>query len=267
MFLTDCHTHSLASPDGFVSMRRMAEAAQAAGVSVLTLTDHYDLLTLDGSARVLSYDWTPVRQEREEMLAAFGDKIELPMGIELGMAQIAPEAAKKVLAQAELDLVIGSIHNRREENGGADFYCGSYQDPTFCHATLDDYFSSMEELAPLDVYDVLGHVIYPLRYMERDGQQISLAPHMEQIREILRIAVQSGHGIEINTYRGQTVEPWREILLLYRDVGGEILTTGSDAHRPEGVGKGIAEAYALMKETGFRYVTVYRQREPVFYKL
>jgi len=267
MYLTDSHAHSRVSPDGFVPMTEMARAALAAGMAALTLTDHCDLLATDGSARTLQYDWTPVLAEREAMLARYGTRLDLPLGVELGMAQIDPPAARRILAQPGLDFVIGSIHNRSEAAGGGEFYYGTYHDPALCHATLDDYFTSMEALAPLDVYDVLGHINYPLRYMERDGQTMSLAPYHARIRAILRTVAEHGRGIELNTFRGKGVAPWRALLALYKEVGGEIITVGSDAHRPESVGGGVAEAYALLEDLGFRYVAVYHDRTPEFYKL
>jgi len=267
MYLADCHTHSRCSPDGFVPMTEMAAAAAAAGFSCLAITDHCDLLELDGSHRKLTYDWTPVLSEREELLAQFGDKLSLPFGIEFGMGHIDPEAAHRILSQPGLDFVIGSIHNHQEKSGGKDFFYGAYTSEAYCHATLDEYITSVKALASTDVYDVLGHVIYPLRYMERDGQHISLETYLPRIRSILQTAVEHGRGIEVNTYVGKTVKPWREVLALYKEVGGEIITVGSDAHRPEGVGAGIPEAYDLLRDMGFRYIATYKARVPQFYKL
>lgn len=80
----------------------------------------------------------------------------------------------------------------------------------------------------------------------RDGQSVSLDRYMDAIREILKTVVETGHGIEVNTYNGRTVSDWRPILDLYREVGGEILTVGSDAHAPRNVARGIRDAYALI---------------------
>lgn len=79
----------------------------------------------------------------------------------------------------------------------------------------------MSVLACTDLYDVLGHIIYPLRYMHTP---VSLERYRETIRTILRKVVEGGRGIEINTYRGRTIADWRPILELYRDCGGEIVT-------------------------------------------
>ena len=66
---------------------------------------------------------------------------------------------------------------------------------------------------------------------------------------------------------GQTLEPWLPVLRDYKDLGGEIITVGSDAHAPEPLGKGLREAYAMMADCGFRYVAVYHQRKPEMIRL
>ena len=129
-----------------------------------------------------------------------------------------------LLRQPELDFVIGSIHNLSPQAGGEDFYYADYTDPAVCAAALDNYIASLEALAPRpELYDVLGHIIYPLRYMPPEA---SLAPFWDRISALLRTAVQYGRGIELNTCRGTTVAEWRELLALYRSLGGEIITVG-----------------------------------------
>ena len=269
MYLTDLHTHSILSPDGHAPLAEMAGAAVRAGLSALCLTDHCDLLSGDGK-RTLTYDWAPGLVQFAETAPQFGDKLTLRLGLELGEAYVSPAHARTILADAgdKLDFVIGSIHNDREENGGGEYYYMKFAAPDQCYAALDGYFTSMEELVELaDCYDVLGHIIYPLRYMERDGQDISLARYRDRLAHILRTAIGCGKGIEVNTNRGKTVEPWRDILALYRDLGGELVTVGTDAHFPEHVGLGVTEAGALLKACGFDRVAVYTRRTPELHQI
>ena len=79
--------------------------------------------------------------------------------------------------------------------------------------------------------------------------------------------VAHGKGIEVNTYRGKTLSEWKPVLELYRACGGELVTTGSDAHVTSSVGKGIPEAMELLRSCGFRYVTTYERRQPQQHKL
>lgn len=267
MYLTDLHTHSILSMDGNVPLSDMAQAAVNAGFSALTVTDHYDMLAEDGS-RNLTYDWAPSLAQFAETVPLFKDRLTLHLGIELGEAFVSPEHARGVLAQAgdALDQVIGSIHNFREEHGGGEYFFAKFDTPEFCRYALDDYFTSMEELVAMpDCYDVLGHIIYPTRYMHRDGHDIDLMDnYKERLAEILRSVIKTGRSIEVNTCRGNTVEDWRKILNLYKDLGGKLVTTGSDAHWPKDVGKGIRESYSLLQACGFDRIAVYTRRKPEF---
>lgn len=164
MFLADCHTHSRVSPDSNAPMVEMAKAAWEYGLDVMCLTDHCDLLSLEGE-RTLTYDWGPVLRERKGMLDAFGARVDLPLGLEFGMAHLFPEAAETILRQPGLDFVIGSCHNQDEKAGGTDFYLLPYDTLDQCYEALDNYFASMLQMAASPYYDVVGHVIYPLRYM------------------------------------------------------------------------------------------------------
>lgn len=264
--IADCHTHSRVSPDSNAPMVEMARQALAYGLDVMCLTDHCDLLSLEGE-RTLDYNWQAVLRERQTMLDAFGTRLDLPLGLEFGMAHLYPEAAEKILSQPGLDFVIGSCHNMDEKDGGRDFYLLSYDTLEDCYRALDNYFASMQKMAATPYYDVVGHVIYPLRYMNGPYETPSLARYRDQIREILRLAIDSGRGIEINTWKGQTLAAWRPLLKDYKELGGEILTVGSDAHAPDPLGRGIREAYQLMQDCGFRYVAVYHQRKPEMFRL
>ena len=236
MYYADYHTHSRLSPDSDAPLLDMAEAAARAGLSELCITDHYDLVEMDGTPRTQPLDWPAAVAQWEEVRRRMAGRLILKLGVEFGSPTYDHTAARRTLDQSLLDFVIGSLHNYSPEAGGADFYLGDYTSPEICYAALDDYFAHMARLAPLPFYDSLGHIIYPLRYMcMRDGQSVSLDRYMDAIREILKTVVETGHGIEVNTYNGRTVSDWRPILDLYREVGGEILTVGSDAHAPRNV--------------------------------
>jgi histidinol-phosphatase (PHP family) len=268
MFLADSHTHSICSPDGVVPMTEMAKGAVRVGMSSLCITDHCDFLNLDGTERNTSYDWQPVLTQYQEMKLQWGSQIDLPLGLEFGMGFLDPKAAKTILDFPELDFVIGSVHNLSEESGGKDFYFVSYQTEADCYSALDNYFASMEQLAKGPFYDVLGHIIYPLRYMNGAYQNpITLYDYTDRIRGILKKAAESGRGMEVNTWKGKTLKEWIPILKLFKECGGEIITVGSDAHDPEPIGRGVTEVYDILRNLGFRYVANYHKRKPEFWKL
>ena len=96
------------------------------------------------------------------------------------------------------------------------------------------------------------------------GKDIPFRPHMAQVGEILRILIEKGVGIECNTNRGHTPLPDAEILTLYRRLGGEIITLGSDAHTADYLGCAIAERQELLRSCGFRYFTTFQKGKPDF---
>ena len=267
MFLTDCHTHSLCSPDGSAPLTSMARAARDAGMDELCLTDHCDLLSADGKLD-LSFRWEPIEEQLALARPAFAGTLPIKMGLELGEAWENPVAAAKIVSHPELDFVIGSVHNQGRAFGGIDFYYVNYDSDEACYAALDDYFTCMEALAELDCYDVLGHVIYPLRYMnQRDGNHVTLDRYEARIRAIFSQVIAKGKGIEVNTCRGRSIADWKPILALYKDCGGTLITLGSDAHRPEDVGRGIPAAAELVKKMGFDFIAVYERRRPRLVRL
>ncbi len=266
MFLADYHTHTLCSPDSSAPLAQMAQAALDAGMDELCTTDHCDLLTLDGKLD-LSFQWAPIEAQLAQVRPLFAGHLPIRMGLELGEAWEAPQKALEIAGHPELDFILGSVHNLSRAAGGQDFYFVNYQNDDECYAALDDYFHSMTLLAEMDCYDVLAHIIYPLRYMERDGCHITLERYEDQLRRIFRTVIGKGKGIEVNTCRGRNISDWRSILALYKDCGGEIITLGSDAHEPGDVAKGIPAAAELMQEMGFSHLAVYEKHQPQMRKL
>lgn len=267
MYLADFHTHSLCSPDSDAPLADMARAAVEAGLSQLCTTDHFDMIG-DYGGPAEDPDWGAITRQYEQVCQNLPEGLTLRLGLELGSGHLDLDRAHRVLSQAPVDFVLGSVHNQSPEAGGTDFYFLNYHSPEFCYQSLDNYFASMAELAPLDCYDSLAHVIYPLRYMtRRDGQDVTLDSYWDRIRDIFQKAAQTGHALEVNTDRGRTVADWKPVLELFKACGGELVTLGSDAHTPQDVGKGIAQAQELLRTCGWKYFTVYQGRKPQQIKL
>ena len=176
MYLIDYHTHTRLSPDSEAPLAEMAQAAVRAGLSELCVTDHYDLLELDGTPAAAPCDWAPAVEQLREAQDAFRGRLTLRLGLELGSAPFFPDKAQAAVDRPEVDFVIGSLHNLTPEAGGGDFYFVDYQTPETCYACLDNYFGSMLRLAPMSCCDALGHIIYPLRYMNLRSGQDRMSP-------------------------------------------------------------------------------------------
>jgi len=261
------HFHSRLSFDAEYPLTEMCRAAAAVGLRYLCLTDHCDLIDEYGKPDD-SFSWKA--QDRELALArAQYPDLELRRGIELGQAVMRPQAAEQVLSDPDIDFVLGSMHNCLD---GQDFYWMKFTDRQQCLKLLEEYFGCLLELSRTDWLDALAHLNYPLRYMHfRDGVDVDLRPFGDLIRQILQTLIQRGKALEVNTsgYRQGMDAPLppEEILNMYRDLGGELITIGTDAHEPAHMADGLDRGAALLEKCGFRYVTLYQKRRPYMIKL
>ena len=271
MYLCDLHSHSKISPDSEAELLDTARAAIAAGLSEFCATDHCDLLDLDGNP-CASFDWPAARAQFHTVRSALGDKLTLRLGIELGSAPYDPAAARAILAQGgdELDFVLGSLHNWIGEEGCRDLYFSDYgKTPALARKAVESTLTHTWTLVTQcpDCYDSLAHIVYPLRYIRRDGVEMTLAGFEEQVRAIFSQVAATGHAIEINTCRGRDLDCWPLLLTWFKQCGGELVTVGADAHRPQDVAKGIPQALDMIKAAGFGCVATYVRRRPVLHEL
>ena len=241
MYLADYHTHTQFSPDAHDPMTVMAQAALDAGMDEICFTDHVEPLTWGSNELRPPYDWSGLTADFANVQAALGDRIHLRLGMEMGDAQKAPAHMKKLLEDApQFDFIIGSVH------------------------LLEEVLA----LAKLGGFTVLGHLTLPLRYFnEMRGLHTSFDPYEAEIREILKTLIENGRGIELNVNRGNTPLPDAKWLRIYRELGGELITLGTDAHSPEHVGRFIRERQALLKECGFTRFCTFKKQMPVWHAL
>ena len=258
----DLHTHSDNSPDGRHSITMMCEQAIAAGLRAIAITDHVDCA--DGIP--VRYDMALRNSnfETHKAKAIFAGKLIVLSGVEVGQPLFDMDTYRDVTAHP-LDVVLLSVHSTPS---GGDYYEWDYHehDPA---AALDDYFDALLRHAEWGGYDCLAHLTYPFRYIFwRDNVDIDLGLYDDQIDAVLRAAAERGKAIEINThglrqFPREDILPDERILRRYRELGGEYLTIGSDAHKAGDIGAGIDEALQIAYDVGFRYTTLYLNREPM----
>ena len=148
-----------------------------------------------------------------------------------------------------------------------EYYQGRSEDQAY-----REYFESiLENLAVFDCFDVYGHIDYVVRYGPNRNQYYTYEKFADLLDEILRAIIQKGKGIEINTggfkYGLGHPNPTEAVLKRYRELGGEIITIGADAHKPEHVAYDFQKVPDILQEAGFKYYTVFQGRKPIFYKL
>lgn len=272
MYLTDFHIHSSCSGDADDTMLNMARASAEAGISHICFTDHCDLdhyltgLPNPDCAEV----WNQALLQYDELKRDMPAGLEASLGLELGAANHNPAFAAKIAAAPELDFVIGAVHNLRDT---PDFFGLKYQSEEHCLELMDAYVDDMLELAGLSCYDVMAHIGYAHRYMTRAGfdVELTLERYGDKLEALFKTLISGGRGIELNFsgLRGtgrRVTYPSLPVLSLYRSLGGELLTVGSDAHRVSEAGVCLKQAHELLGAAGVKYLCVYRQRKPEFFK-
>lgn len=273
MYLADYHTHSCISPDAKNPMWKMAEAAVSAGLNELCITDHVEPV-IWGPGYISceptdTFDWEAQGAEFERAKEIIGDRLVLRRGAEMGDAYIAFDRADRIMdAAPELDFVIGSAHMLSQKFKGVDLACFDPKDEQEALEGIADYLDQVEALVKWARFNVLGHLTLPLRYLNgMRGFHLTFDAFEEQIREILKTLIANGCGIELNTNRGGDPLPGEKWLKLYRQLGGEIITLGTDAHTPNFVGCAIRERQELLKACGFTRFCTFEKRSPIWHEL
>lgn len=263
VILADLHIHSDNSPDGENSVIELCESAVTKKLKAVAVTDHceLDLYEKDNYDLALRQSHFDTRKAQ----TVFEGQLEVLSGVELGNALCDISKAEEVTARFTYDFVLGSLHHPQ---GVDDFAFLDYK-TIDVRALLGEYYAEMERMTDWGGFDVLAHLTYPFRYINGIHQMgIDPADYTPQIETILKKAVGRNIGVEINTSGlrqsyGLTL-PGLDCLKLYRSLGGEIVTLGSDAHTSRDVGANLTDALSLASEAGFRYFCIFRQRKPVF---
>lgn len=262
----DCHNHSNYSMDGSVSVADMCRAAADRGIDVFAVTDHCDVNEWENQKLETSI---PASLSAVEAQKGKWD-VRLLSGVELGEPLEDMGKTRQILADPRLDLVIGSIHN---VPGQPDFYFLDYAKFTDAeiHSLFQAYYQTLGEMAAWAGFDTLAHITYPYRYLNqaRQKREFTLDPFAfdKLADETLRLLVEKGRAFELNGSSLSQSEQDRELnrhyLKRYRQLGGEMVTFGSDAHIPEKIGQQMGLAYAMLRECGFSSVTYFEKRQPV----
>lgn len=271
MITSDCHMHTRFSTDSESLVREMIEGAMKKGLKEICITDHNDkdypkVPDIEGTAFLFDIDdyfETLGKYQRE-----YADRITVRAGIEIGMQPHLGEYCRNLVNRYPFDFVIGSVHLVY----GKDPYYGElFEERTDEQAYEETFVQTVKNLEAISDFDVLGHIDYVVRYGKTKAENYSYARYADYIDAILKKVLDMGKGIELNTggfkYGLGFCHPHPDIIRRYRELGGEIITVGSDAHRPEHVAFDFDKARQILLDCGFKYYTVFEGRKPVFRKL
>lgn len=277
MNMIDCHTHTQFSMDSEADINLCIQKAVDIGLSAYAVTDHCECSTWypeNHYSDTGNFDWFNYEQDFYNSVSAVTELKEkykdfnLICGVEMGQATQDIKVAEKIASDERLDFIIGSMHQLKGEK---DFYYIDYENISEgeIYNLLERYFTEIYNLCRMNCFDVLGHLTYCLRYMKcRNNINPDISCFDEIIAESFRILAHNGKGIEINTSGIRQgfgdVFPSLKYVRLFKDMGGEIISIGSDAHIVEDIGKNISDALETAKAAGFTRLCYFKKRKPYF---
>ena len=255
--LIDFHLHTEHSPDSEAAMPAVCNAAAEAGLSRIAITDHVEIPALykDGYDRTAALSYA----QAGGMQALFKGRLQVERGIELGEPLHDLEKAELLLDTYDFDFVLGSLHNLIDDVG---FYHYDFANADI-RSLMDRYFAEVLDMVRWGRFHSLAHLTYPFRYIPEFRGKEDYSPWQDAIDAIFRALAERGLALEINTSglrqsMGRTM-PDLPMIRRFKELGGERVTVGSDAHFPQDVGCNIADGLEIARQAGFRHIAAFHK--------
>lgn len=274
--ISDMHSHTRWSSDSSTPVDVHIEAAIARGMKHLCITEHQDydaptfppdyftfLIDDKGDDDAISRYIEDLQKAKKK----YKEQIDVLIGIEMGLQ---PHLASRLDVLAEkypFDFIIGSTHTFH----GMDAEDKRHYENISIEEAIRQYFEEeYENLKCFKKYDIVGHMDFALRYGPGAAEAFTYEKYGDVLDEILKEVIHSGKGIECNTskYKAKNMtNPNMAIIKRYAELGGEIITFGSDAHTPERIGEGFEQVGEMVKACGIKSYAIFRNHEPFFFDL
>ena len=260
MYLIDYHIHSNNSFDSKEAVSAICEAAIEKGINEICFTEHFAVK--EGIKSYGFFNLKKFSDEIKECREIFKDKLIIRAGIEICEPHENEEELREVLENIPFDFILGSVHNF-DYNIGLITYMSSHSK----EESYSRYFEEVNKVCTSHHIDVVAHLDLMKRYAFNTHGNYDFNEYKEKIEEVLKNIIKAGKGIEVNTstLRGMVNEtmPSIDILKMYYDLGGEIITVGSDAHKVEDVGADIKESMDVLKNIGFKNIYTFQNRQAI----
>ena len=274
--LFDNHNHSNFSFDGKrTTIEASARSAYLKGLGGLCFTDHCDFyippMKAELTDAVPEHFDIPAQQAEIDHINGMisqmsgADSFKILKGIEIGMHEECRERIRQTMEENEFDQVIASVHYLDQ----TDPYYGGYYEGKDWKQAYGLYLETIyREMTWLGDFDIMGHYDYIARYAPYPQASILYRDFSDIFDEMFRYLIQEGKALEINTksyqeYKGRTPQLDSDILNRYKEMGGEIISFGSDSHDRERVGNNFTHYAGLMHRHGFRWTAHYEKRRLV----
>lgn len=267
----DYHLHTSFSGDSTAPMEDMILKGISIGLTSMCFTEHMDM------------DYVYVKPEEEGMFELntdsylydfikykekYADKIRLFFGVELG---VQPHLRKELAVYSksyDFDFIIASSHlcNRKDP-----YYPYFYEGRTDEEAYREYFLSILDNLKAFSNFDIYGHLDYVVRYGKTKDADYSYDKYEDILDKILETLIEKEKGLEVNTgaigYNLRDLNPCTDVLKRYKQLGGEIITVGSDAHEPRAIARGFDRAAEVLSACGFKYYATFEKRMPEYHRL
>jgi len=269
MIRADSHLHSSFSADSDTAPRDQILHAVSAGLTYMTFTDHYDPDFPEGDWD-FTFDIDRYFDELTALAEEFAGRIDIGIGIEIGAQPHIPEMLSGLASGHPFDFVINSTHLvNRIDPYEAELYLKGRTEKEGLRLYFEEVLANLNVF---DDYDATGHIDYAFRYLPSARTDYAPYPEFGDVLDAIQeTIIRKGKCLEINTAGLKAglsfAHPHPEILKRYRELGGELITTGSDAHNPAQIGKYFDVTADLLKDLGFRHYAVFRGRKPRFLPL
>lgn len=277
MIQADMHMHTWFSTDSEACPRDMADEAVRKGLKTICFTDHFDKDDLEWGEEGI-FDVDAYFVEMQKLQEEYAGKLNIRIGIELGLRTYLKDYYEELTKKYPFDFVIGSVHNvpYKKDAEGNILYTDPAAEKLFTDRTDKEAYrlmmeTTLENVRTSDCFQTLGHLDYVARYGKSREKAYSYTDYADIIDEILKLLIEKEKGLEVNSaglkYGLPFAHPHPDVLKRYRELGGEIITIGADAHKPEHIAYDFAKAEEILKSCGFKYYTEFFEQKPVFKQL
>ena len=277
MIQADMHMHTWFSTDSEACLRDMADEAVRKGLKTICFTDHFDKDDLEWGEEGI-FDVDAYFVEMQKLQEEYAGKLNIRIGIELGLRTYLKDYYEELTKKYPFDFVIGSVHNvpYKKDAEGNILYTDPAAEKLFTDRTDKEAYrlmmeTTLENVRTSDCFQTLGHLDYVVRYGKSREKEYSYTDYADIIDEILKLLIEKEKGLEVNSaglkYGLPFAHPHPDVLKRYRELGGEIITIGADAHKPEHIAYDFAKAEEILKSRGFKYYTEFFEQKPVFKQL
>jgi histidinol-phosphatase (PHP family) len=264
-FPLDAHLHTDQSPDSSVPIDIYAALAVEQGIPEICITDHVDF-----DPRDPAYEYTRY-EDRERVVRGAAERwakqgVTVRFGAELTYNRRWEADVRAHLARYRYDYVIGSVHDWPESPYWPS-RVRAWVDGRSLDEVVAPYYAEIVAAARSGLFDTIGHLDVVRRYLHPYVTATDLATRPDLQEPALRAIVESGTALEVNSsglrYPGAETYPSGSVVARYRELGGEPVAVGSDAHTRGSFAHRLGDAYGHLIEAGFDHLTFRRGTERV----